>query len=218
MTDADEAVEDALRAMLATDRPGDSVLGEERGLTGLSERRWIIDGIDGTDSFAAGRSEWGTLIALQVDGDVVVGVADAPVFGRRFWATRGGGTYAATDEERTPLRLGVNRGVDIHQCRVIVPPLSWCRDDRDVAAANRVAMATRPAAPTEHPAIQVAMGGCEAAIFFRTGPWDIAAPALIVEEAGGKFTDLDGHRRLDSGCAVYSNGLIHDELLRLLSS
>src|SRR6185436_13755621 len=78
-TDADLAVEDALRAQLRSERPDDAVLGEERGQTGSSSRRWILDAIDGTVSFAAGGADWGTLIALERDGQIVVGVCDEPV-------------------------------------------------------------------------------------------------------------------------------------------
>lgn len=217
VTDADEAVEDALRALLGSARPSDAVLGEERGRTGSSDRVWIIDAIDGTDSFANGEREWGTLIALEVGGEVVVGVADAPVRMRRTWAERGRGAFAAVDASpHQPNRLHVSSEADIRHARCFVVPLEWCRDQRDVDAATRVNAATRSATPTDHPAIQVAAGGYEAAVFFKTGPWDVAAPSLIVEEAGGRFSDLDGNRRLDAGCVMYTNGFIHDRLLAIV--
>ncbi len=84
-----------------------------------------------------------------------------------------------------------------------------------VAALSR---ATRPEMPTDHSAIQVACGGSELAVFFRCGAWDIAAPSLIVEEAGGRFTDLAGNYSFASGSALFSNGRVHDDVLRLLSS
>ena len=92
-TEADVAVEDELRARLRAERPGDAVLGEEHGQTGAGSRRWIIDGIDGTVDFAAGEADWGTLIALEVDGRVVVGVCDQPAHNRRYWAMRGSGVF-----------------------------------------------------------------------------------------------------------------------------
>lgn len=95
-TEADLAVEDAIRAVLSCERQTDAVLGEERGLTGSGNRRWIIDGIDGTVDFAAGSPDWGTLIALEIDGEVVVGVCDQPIHERRYWATKGGGAFSSS--------------------------------------------------------------------------------------------------------------------------
>ena len=218
VTDADEAVEDALRHMLASRRPADAVLGEERGLTGAGERVWLLDGIDGTDSFAIGGNEWGTLIALQVAGEVVLGIADAPVFDRRYWASRGEGAHLMTGTSFTlHPELRVSEHGEMRQCRMIVPPLQWCRDARDLDAVDRLRAATVPVDATNHPAIQVAAGDCDAALFFKTGPWDVAAPAIILEEAGGRFSDLDGNRRLDAGCVLYSNGVVHDQLLEILT-
>ena len=217
VTQADEAVEDALRHVLASQRPADAILGEERGRTGASERVWILDGIDGTDSFAVGGNEWGTLIALQVADEVVLGIADAPVFDRRVWAQRGEGAFAIVGASLTPQRLRVTVHGEIGRCRTVVPSLAWCRDDRDIAAVERLGTATVSVAATNHPAIQVALGDCEASLFFKTGPWDVAAPALIVEEAGGRFSDFEGNRRIDAGCVLYSNGVVHDQLLAILS-
>ena len=99
------AVEDALRSRLGAVRPDDGILGAERGQTGSVARRWIIDGIDGTVDFAAGKSEWGTLIALEVGGRVVMGVCDQPAHRRRYWAVRGCGAFhtLAHADEAHPL-------------------------------------------------------------------------------------------------------------------
>jgi fructose-1,6-bisphosphatase/inositol monophosphatase family enzyme len=84
--------------------------------------------------------------------------------------------------------------------------------------AALVREATREEPHVNHPALQVAAGDYELALFFLAGPWDIAAPALIVEEAGGRFTDLGGHPELTSGTALFSNGHIHDAVLRFVTS
>ncbi|MBO0732264.1 MAG: histidinol phosphatase, partial [Acidimicrobiaceae bacterium] len=94
VTEADQAVERALRDALTSRRPGDAVMGEEYGATGNSARRWIVDPIDGTKNFVRGVPVWATLLALEVSGELVVGVASAPALGRRWWAARGRGAWA----------------------------------------------------------------------------------------------------------------------------
>jgi histidinol-phosphatase len=213
-TEADLAVEDALRASLASARPDDAMLGEERGESGRGARRWILDAIDGTVEFAARSPNWSTLIALEVDGRVVVGVCDQPAHGRRYWAVRGGGAFCADASTPAGRRLRVNGMRDLATARSYLPPPRWRPDARAHAIAERIAGATRPESPVTHPALQVASGGYEVAVFLSCGPWDIAAPALVVEEAGGRFSDLAGRHSLTSGCAMYSNGAVHDEVLR----
>ena len=216
-TEADVAVEDVLRARIARDRPADAVLGEERGQTGSGPRRWIIDGIDGTVDFAAGRADWGTLIALEVDRRVICGVCDQPAHNRRYWATSGAGAFCSDGSSDAPRALRVSAVRTLSASRSYVPPHEWLPDERARRIAAHVGAVTTQEPHTDHPALQVAAGGYELAIFLIAGPWDIAAPALIVEEAGGRFTDLDGRREVGSGAAVFSNGLIHESVLKLIS-
>ena len=181
----------------------------------MAERLWLVDGIDGTDSFALGEAEWGCLIALQVDGRTVLGIADQPPQARRCWAALGQGAYrrvAGGAEE--PLR--VSQRPDLAGATGFVPPASWCRNDESVRLADAMAAAIVPAPTMDHPALQVAWGGSDAAMFFECGPWDLAAPGLIVEEAGGRFSDLSGGDAIDTGRALYTNGLIHNDLLARL--
>ena len=217
-TEADLAVEDELRRILAAERADDAVLGEERGQTGESTRCWIIDGIDGTIDFAAGEADWGTLIALEIDGRIVLGVCDQPVHKRRYWAVRGGGAFCAGDGVRTPTRLQTSTHATLALARSYLPPPHWVPDEISQTIGNALKAATRPEPQTDHPAIQVALGSSEFAVFFLMGPWDIAAPALIVEEAGGRFSDFSGRFSIRSGSAVFSNGAVHDEILALVSS
>ena len=217
-TEADLAVEDELRGRLAVERPGDAVLGEERGQTGESTRCWIIDGIDGTIDFAAGEPDWGTLIALEIDGQVVLGVCDQPAHKRRYWAVRGGGAFCLDDGASAPTRLQTSTHADLTTARSYLPPPHWVPDDISQTIGNALKAATRPEIQSDHPAIQVALGGYEFATFFLMGPWDIAAPAIIVEEAGGRFSDFSGRFSIRSGCAVFSNGVLHDDILALVSS
>jgi histidinol-phosphatase len=214
VTEVDEAVEDELRELLARERPKDAILGEERGASGDGERRWIIDAIDGTLSFAAGKPGWGTLIALEVAGDVVVGVCDDPPIDRRYWAVKGAGAFR-TDGASQPKRLQVSGTTELKRARSFVPPPEWVRGDEAHAMAIALAAATRPTESEDHPALQVAFGGYDVAVFFMAGPWDLAAPSLVVNEAGGRFTDLDGAVTLTAG-AVFSNGGVHDAIVDCL--
>jgi len=214
VTEVDEAVEDEVRELLARERPSDAILGEERGASGSGERRWIIDAIDGTMSFAAGKKDWGTLIALEVAGDVVVSVCDDPPIDRRYWATKGGGAFRA-DATAKPIRLKVTGTRELASARSFVPPPEWVRGEHAQAMAAALAAATRPTAADDHPALQVAFGGYDVAVFLMAGPWDLAAPSLVVEEAGGRFTDLNGAATLLAG-AVFSNGALHDATLACL--
>ena len=94
VSDADTAVEEALRRTLGRARPRDAVHGEEMGDAGWGPRRWVIDPIDGTKNFVRGVPVWGTLISLMINDEPAVGVVSAPALGRRWWASRGGGAYA----------------------------------------------------------------------------------------------------------------------------
>jgi histidinol-phosphatase len=217
-TEADLGVEDELRAQLRIERPDDAVLGEERGQTGSSGRRWIIDGIDGTVDFAAGGADWGTLIGLEVDGHVVVGVCDLPVHQRRYWAVTRGGAFCLDGRSEAPRALHVSAVADLRSARSYIPPPQWVPNESARAVVDAVARATAPEPHVDHPALQVAAGGYELAVFLQGGPWDVAALAVIVEEAGGRFTDITGRYDLTAGTAIFSNGVLHGDVLQLLSS
>jgi histidinol-phosphatase len=205
VTEADRAVEAELRRILGDERPSDAILGEEEGTTGAGARRWIVDPIDGTRNYARGVPVWATLIALEESGSVRLGVASAPALGRRWWAERGDGAFADGD------RLGVSSITSIEDAVVsvsyenVVPELvarAWhVRGFGDFWAH-----------------MLVAEGAVDGAID-ATGvnEWDLAAVQVIVEEAGGRFSDFGGMSRIDGGAAVTSNGLLHDELLASLA-
>jgi histidinol-phosphatase len=216
-TEADIAVEKGLRERLAVERPDDAVLGEEEGQTGTSARRWIVDAIDGTVEFASGSSEWSTLIALESHGRVVVSVCDQPANKRRCWAVLGKGAFWADSSSGMQRALRVSETRYLSSARSYVPPEQWLPDDRALRVAKALAGATKPSPHMDHPALQVAAGGYEVAVFFVAGPWDLAAPSLIVEEAGGRFTDVSGRRDVFSGTGVFSNGNVHDAVLQLTS-
>lgn len=218
VTEVDEAVEDALRALVKAERPKDAFLGEERGQEGSGARRWIVDAIDGTLSFAEGTDGWGTLIALEADGRVVVGVCEMSPIAARYWAHAGGGAFRAR-AGAAPERLLVSTASALAEARSFVPPDRWLVTDAARAQAGAIEKASRryPHSRADHPALEVAAGSSDLAVFFLAGPWDLAAPAIVVQEAGGRFTDVAGSVGLTNG-AVFSNGRLHAAALEVLAA
>lgn len=148
-----------------------------------------------------------------------MGVCDEPVHKRRYWAARGHGAFC-TDalSVGAPRKLRVSATANLRDAKSFVPPAMWLRTDRTRGVADIVMKATKPELHTDHPALQVAAGTTDVAFFAMAGPWDIAAPLLVVEEAGGRFTDLDGRYDWTTGTAVFSNGVVHDEFVRLVAA
>jgi histidinol-phosphatase len=201
VTEADRAVEAELRAMLALERRRDAMLGEESGEHGAGPRRWIVDPIDGTRNYSRGVPVWATLIALEERGEVTLGVVSAPALHRRWWAERGGGAHANGDVVRVS-RVG--RAEDAVLTFALEQPLP--------ALAARAWHARGYGDFWSH--MLVAEGAVDGAIdAIGVSVWDLAAVQVIVEEAGGTFTDFAGERRVDGGSAISSNGLLHAELL-----
>jgi histidinol-phosphatase len=201
VTEADRAVEKAIRERLAGDRPGDGMLGEELGVTGGTSRRWIVDPIDGTRNYSRGIPVWATLIALEEDGVIRLGVVSAPGLERRWWAERGAGAFVNGD----PIRVSrVAEVEDAVLCFALEQPLP--------EIAHRC---WHPRAYGDFWAhMLVAEGAVDGAVdAIGVKIWDLAALQPIVEEAGGRFTDRDGSARADGLSAVSSNGLLHDALL-----
>ena len=125
VTEADRAVEQAVREQLAAQRPADSVLGEEYGVSSApsSERRWIIDPIDGTKNYVRGIPVWATLLALQDGDEIIVGVVSAPAISRRWWAARGRGAFVADGLGDSPRRIGVSAVRELSDAQLCFPGL-----------------------------------------------------------------------------------------------
>jgi histidinol-phosphatase len=208
VTDADRTVERALRERIARERPGETVLGEEEGDEG-GDDRWILDPIDGTKNFSRGIPVWASLIALERDGVVVCGVASAPALGHRWWAARGEGAY------RDGERIGVSKIARLEEATV-----SFSRSGLRDARTIELALAAWHAQPFSDfwAHLLVAEGGVDAAAEHVMNTWDNAVLQVIVEEAGGRFTDLAGKSRIDGGSGVSTNGLLHDEVLARLTA
>jgi histidinol-phosphatase len=201
VTEADRVVEAELRRLLADERPDDAILGEEGGAAGGGTRRWILDPIDGTRNYARGIPVWATLVALEEEGAVTVGVVSAPALSRRWWAERDGGAFAD--------------GKTIHVSSIATieeAVLSFALEQSIPALAQRAWHAR--GLGDFWAGMLVAEGAVDGAIdAVGLSEWDLAAMQVIVEEAGGRFSDFAGEARIDSGTAVISNGLLHDELL-----
>ena len=201
VTDADRAVETELRTILGVERRRDAILGEEEGQTGSSARRWIVDPIDGTRNYLRGVPVWATLIALEDHGQVTVGVVSAPALHRRWWAERGAAAHANGDVVRVS--------------RVARPEdavLTFALEQSLPRLAGRAWHARGYGDFWSH--MLVAEGAVDGAIdAIGVSVWDLAAVQVIVEEAGGTFTDFAGEHRIDGNSAISSNGLLHADLL-----
>jgi histidinol-phosphatase len=208
VTEADREVERMIRERLASERPGDAVVGEEFGGTAGAERRWIIDPIDGTKNYVRGIPVWATLIAL---GDEVA-VVSAPELHRRWWASRGQGAFAdgrpihvsAVSElaDAQFLWSGIEEWDAIGRTESVLALAGRCWRSRGLGDFWQYML--------------VAEGAAEIALDPEVKLWDLAAPQLIVEEAGGRFTDLNGIARPDGGSGVATNGLLHEAVLEVV--
>jgi histidinol-phosphatase len=222
VSDADVAVEQRIVDVLAAERPGDGLLGEEVGALGLTAggRRWILDGIDGTVLFVAGLAGWATEIALEVDGEPVVGVCTCPSLGLRWWAGRGQGAWrwAQPGVPDGGARLAVDPTAELARTRyTAIPPLDALAPPGLLLAQRLGNAAADYVPPTEHGALLVAEGRAGVCLQTGGGPWDFAALAVIVTEAGGRFSDLAGRPDIyGGGPAVFSNGHVHDAALAAL--
>jgi histidinol-phosphatase len=215
VTEADKAVEAALRDVLAGERPGHAVVGEEQGATGDADSpwRWIIDPIDGTANYVRGNPVYATLIALEHEGEMVIGVASAPAMGHRWWASRGEGAFL----DGTPIHVSQVAAVEDAQLSSDGFD-SWERhggSDKFMALVRRCWRTRGFGDFWQH--MLVAEGSVDIALEPSVSLWDLAAVQVIVEEAGGRFTDLRGERRADGGDCISSNGLLHDQVLAALA-
>ena len=218
VTEVDQSIEREIRDRLRVAYPDHGVVGEEYGVeAGDAETRWYIDPIDGTHNFVRGVPLFGTLLALEHAGEVQLGVMSAPALGERWYATRGSGAWAVRGEA-PPRRLLVSEVGRIEDAQLLYG------SGASIEASGRAPgfHALRHAVWRERGFgdfwgyALVAEGAGEGMIEFGPHPWDLAAPLVVVEEAGGRLTDLDGRRRIDGGEVLASNGRLHDELLARL--
>ncbi|MHB1172878.1 MAG: histidinol-phosphatase [Lacisediminihabitans sp.] len=221
VSDADKAVESAIRAALQDSRAGDSILGEEFGTEGDSRRQWIIDPIDGTKNYVRGVPVWATLISLAVDGTPVVGVVSAPALGKRWWAAQGFGAYVSEGlpgASRRERRIHVSQVSELTDASMSCSGLiRWEQAGKleEFLALSRQVWRTRDYGDM-WPYMMVAEGLVDIAGEFDLQPYDMAALVPIVQEAGGRFSSVAGDPGPWHGSALATNGLLHDAVLRAI--
>jgi histidinol-phosphatase len=221
VSDADKAVERLIREVIAVDRPADGVLGEEYPeLVGASGRRWIVDPVDGTKNFVRGVPVWATVIGLQdATGQIVVGVVSAPALGRRWWAALGGGAWVSDPCSPEPRRISVSKVSTIGDASLSYSDhVGWEPRGTKPQWDALLATAWRTRAYGDFWShLLVAEGAADIAAEPELNLYDVAGVSVIVTEAGGRFTGLDGVDGPDRGSGVSSNGLLHDAVIAALS-
>jgi histidinol-phosphatase len=218
VSDADKRVEEAIRSTLARARPRDAVHGEEMPDTGHGPRRWVLDPIDGTKNFVRGVPVWATLIALMDGDEVGAGLVSAPALGRRWWAASGSGAYTGKSLS-SATRMQVSRVDQLADASLSYSSLSGWRDlGREDAFLGLTRDVWRTRAFGDFWSYMlVAEGAVDLAAEPQVALHDLAAPAIVVTEAGGRFTSLNGADGPAGGTAVATNGLLHDEVLQRLA-
>jgi histidinol-phosphatase len=208
VTEADLAIEAMVRKEVAQAFPGDAVLGEEEGGELGARRVWIVDPIDGTRNFAAGIQVWGTLVALAVNGEPILGVVAAPALEERYSAVRGQGSTLNGSMIR------VSAVGDLAEATICAYRAEdWHALPEAKVLAGLAEEATRVVGFTDfwgH--CLVARGAIEAALEPSLRIWDWAALTVLVEEAGGRMTTLEGGPCDDHGSALSANGILHPEI------
>jgi histidinol-phosphatase len=213
VSEADEAVERMIRERLASDRPDDSIVGEEFGTSGTGPRRWIVDPIDGTKNYVRGIPVYATLIGVEENGRLVAGVVSAPAMGRRWWASAGEGAFCRAADSIRAIRVSrLDKLEDAHLTYDSVTDFDQHGGTvRFLSLLRRCVRARGFGDFWAH--MLVAEGAVEIAIEPAVAAWDMAAVQIIVEEAGGRFTDMRGNTRYDGGSALSTNGLVHETVL-----
>jgi histidinol-phosphatase len=218
VTQADTTIERTVRARIHAAYPDHGLVGEEYGVeAGDAATRWYIDPIDGTHNFVRGVPLFGTLLAVERDGELQAAVLSAPALRERWWARRGGGAWARSAGEE-PRRLRVSGIADLADAQVLYG------SGQEIASSGRAPgfYALLDAAWRERGFgdfwgyALLAEGAAEAMVEVGLSSWDAAAPTVLVEEAGGRVSDFGGRRAIDAGTFVASNGLLHEEVLARL--
>lgn len=218
VSDADKAVEAAIRARLEEARPSDSILGEEEGATGSSSHQWIIDPIDGTHNFVRGVPVWATMIGLAIDNEVVVGVVSAPALARRWWGAKNLGSFTqfAGGEPRRNKVSEVGAVEDAFFSYASFD--GWVAQGKGKQFFDFLESCWRTRGFGDFWSyMMVAEGTVDVAAEPELETYDMAALVPIITEAGGRFTGLDGADGPWSGNAVASNGLLQDKTLEALA-
>jgi histidinol-phosphatase len=211
-------VEDAIRSMLSRTRPRDAVHGEEREDSGWGPRRWVIDPIDGTANFLRGVPVWATLIGLMVGDEVVAGVVSAPALNRRWWAAKGAGAFTGRSLlQASPIR--VSAVGDIADASLSYASIDgWIASGRGQQFVDLLRDCWRTRAYGDFWSYMLlAEGAVDLACEPELALHDMAAVSIVVAEAGGSFTSLDGRPGPHGPGAIATNGVLHDEVVGRLA-
>ncbi len=215
VTQADTTIEQMIRERLLAAFPDHGLVGEEYGTeTADASVRWYIDPIDGTHNFIRGVPLFGTLLAVERDGELQAAVISAPALDERWWAHRGGGAWARNRGETTPRRIRASGVTRLDDAQILYGGA------REIAASGRapgfeglLADAWRERGFGDFWGYTLlAEGAAEAMVEVGLKTWDAAAPFVLVEEAGGRATDFEGRRAIDTGSFLASNGHLHDTI------
>jgi histidinol-phosphatase len=222
LTQADGAIEKMARKRVAESGLELDVYGEEQGTGGgkpdaegkgaAGRARLIIDPIDGTEEFSRGIPTFGTLLGIELNGEIVAGMCSAPALGTRWWAYRGEGAF------RSGEKIRVSRTPQLSESMVFTTGTGPSKNAEDRARIRRLLDASRNSRSLggfwQH--MLVAEGAIDAALDWTSKPWDLAPLGIIVEEAGGRATNIQGERTIYTGDYLSTNGVIHEEAMKLL--
>jgi histidinol-phosphatase len=217
VSESDKKVEDVMRKTLSRARPRDAFVGEEDGTSGWGVRRWVVDPIDGTKNYIRGVPVWATLISLMIEDQVVVGVVSAPALGKRWWASYGDGAWTGRAlHSSQPCRVSdVSRIEDASLSYASLK--GWEKIGKKNQWAELMETVWRTRAYGDFWSYMlVAEGAVDIAAEPELNLYDMAALAIIVDEAGGKFTSVEGKPGPSGPNAVATNGRLHDEVLKRL--
>lgn len=214
VSDADLRVDHELRRLIGEHHPNDSIMSEEIAPIVAGARRWIIDPIDATANYIRGNPVFATLIALESSGVIEIGVVSAPALGRRWWAVRGEGAFVNGEA------MTVSAINDLAECQISHDSdveFELHRDGTRFRDLARRCWRTRGFGDFwSH--MLVAEGAVDIALEPAVYPWDVAPLKVIVEEAGGTITGINGGHVMVAGDVISSNGLVHDEVVRIMSA
>ncbi len=213
VTEIDQETERRIREAIHERFPGDSIEGEEYGVETLSmSRNWVIDPIDGTKNYLRGVPVWGTLIALCVDDQPVMGVTSAPSLNRRWWASKGSGAYLNGKQ------IHVSKIDELTRAEASIGNMTYFESEGYHGSLDRLTdtIARVRGVGDFWSHMLVAEGALECGLDAAAEPYDVAPLKIIVEEAGGTFTSFGGEDSIRGGSGISTNGILHEELRQIL--
>jgi len=213
VSEADLETDRRMVELIRAERPDDAILSEESGQYGDASRRWIVDPIDGTFNFVERDAMWGNHVALEVGGELVLGIITRPVGEQRWWATTGNGAFRTDGSASAPERVSVSTTSDLAEARLCI----WSHlDDEQLVEWGSACTLVRPSVLDN--VLHVIQGDLEAVIETRGRHWDNAPAIVLVSEAGGRYTDPEGGIRPDLSPGQYTNGRVDAALDTFLSA